>query len=103
MPIAVAVNRTVSHHREAYHWILFRVTLDERNPVTGDIGEKGEKMCFFHRMFHGNYIVIFHLLNGVSLRQRNTAAAENALESIKKVRQKCRTFLLHEIFHQTET
>ena len=41
MPIAVAVNRTVSHHGEAYHWILFRITLDERNPVTGEIGEKG--------------------------------------------------------------
>ena len=57
MPIAVAVNRTVSHHREAYHWILFRITLDERNPVTGDIGEKREKMCFFHGVFHKNNLL----------------------------------------------
>ena len=57
VPIAVAVNRTVSHHREAYHWILFRITLDERNPVTGDIGEKGEKMCFFHGVFHKNNLL----------------------------------------------
>lgn len=57
MPIAVAVNRTMPHHREAYHWILFRITLDERNPVTGDIGEKREKMCFFHGMFHKNNLL----------------------------------------------
>lgn len=57
MPIAVAVNRTILIIGKRTIGILFRITLDERNPVTGDIGEKREKMCFFHGMFHKNNLL----------------------------------------------